>query len=48
MNTTVMIALLIIGATSGFPLGQWWAEINRARHDMKRTWESRTHYRRRD
>ncbi len=48
MDITVVIVLLIVGAAGGFPLGQWWAETARGRHDAKRAWESRAHYRRRD
>jgi hypothetical protein len=48
MDTSTVVGILIVGAAGGFPLGQWWAEIARARHDMERVWESRNHYRRRD
>lgn len=48
MDTSTVVGLLIIGAAGGFPLGQWWAEVTRAKHDMQRTWEARSHYRRRN
>lgn len=48
MATSSVTGLLIIGAACGFPLGQWWAEIARAKRDMERVWEGRTHYRKRN
>lgn len=48
MDTTAVIGLMIVGAACGFPLGQWYAEFARAKHDMARVWDSRTHYRRRN
>jgi hypothetical protein len=47
MNTPTVLGLLALGAAGGFPLGRWWAEAARARHDIARIWHSRTHYRRR-
>lgn len=48
MDVTALIAVFVVGAACGFPLGQWWAQLARARLDMKRAWESRHHYRRRN
>lgn len=33
------------GAFVGFWIGRGWAEMNRARHDMRRTWRGRSGYR---
>lgn len=36
---------LLIGGVPGFYLGRWRAEVGRARHDARRTWETRSSYR---
>jgi hypothetical protein len=45
MTTTAMVVLLLIGAAGGFPLGVWWAEDSRARHDARMVWDKRSVYR---
>lgn len=46
MTIGTVIGLLIVGVVCGFPVGQWWAEVSRAKRDMERVWEGRSHYRR--
>lgn len=48
MDLSALIAVFVVGAVCGFPLGQWWAEMTRAKRDMQRMWESRSQYRRRN
>jgi hypothetical protein len=45
MSTAVMVVLLLLGGAGGFPLGVWWAEDTRARHDAKAVWDKRSAYR---
>jgi hypothetical protein len=45
MSTTAMVVLLLMGAAGGFPIGRWWAEDARARHDARGVWEKRSAYR---
>ncbi|MGH3975032.1 MAG: hypothetical protein ACRDS9_17145 [Pseudonocardiaceae bacterium] len=39
------VLLLLVLVFVGFVTGRWWAEANRARYDMQRTWKSRKNYR---
>lgn len=48
MDITAVIGLVVVGMVLGFYLGRWHAEISRARIDMRRAWEGRRGYRRRD
>lgn len=48
MDTSVLIGLVLLGMVPGFYLGRWHAEISRARIDMRRAWQGRRGYRRRD
>ncbi len=34
-----------IGSVGGFYVGRWWAEVARAKFDMKRVWDGRQSYR---
>lgn len=45
MSTTAMMVLLAMGAAGGFPVGVWWAENARARHDARAVWDKRSAYR---
>jgi hypothetical protein len=43
--SAALVGGIIIGLIVGIPTGRVWAEVSRARADMKRTWESRSAYR---
>lgn len=45
MGLEVLLVILIIIVFVGFVVGRWWAEANRARYDMRRTWKARKNYR---
>lgn len=44
MGPEALLILVIIALVS-FIGGRWWAEVNRARYDMRRTWRTRKDYR---
>jgi hypothetical protein len=44
LSPEVLLFTLIV-LFIGFVLGRWWAEANRARYDMQRTWKNRKNYR---
>ncbi len=46
--TGEMWATGIVGLFLGFFIGRWYAETFAARFDMRRRWESRQNYRKRD
>ena len=47
MDPAALEALVIglVVAIVGFVGGRWWAEVRRARFDMRRTWKTRKNYR---
>lgn len=42
---TMLIVGLVLGVILGFALGRRWAEMGRARHDMRQVWSGRRRYR---
>ena len=42
---TALIVVLVLGVVLGFVIGRRWAELARARHDMRQVWAGRRRYR---
>lgn len=40
-----LIMALLTGAVPGFLVGRWWAEVFRAKADMRKVWSHRGAYR---
>ncbi len=44
-ETLQALLIFLVVAIVGFVGGRWWAEVRRARFDMRRMWRTRKNYR---
>lgn len=44
-GTDLVIAGVVVGGLAGIALGQWHADLKRARTEMNKTWKNRSNYR---